>query len=117
MVQPQLTQLIVTVRNCRGMQYKFTAFTDIQKGKLWLVSGSRSDEMELTDAVFQGRVRGPALWNIFYADAAKPIHKQLFAEINFAGDLNALWKCEPKAPRQQILKDVLPGRTARTGAS
>ena len=56
--------------------------------------------------VFQGTVWGPALWNIFYADAAKPIHKHLFTDIIFADDLNAFRKYGPKVPQHQILEDM-----------
>ena len=39
-----------------------------------LVEGATSEEMVLEDMLFQGTVLGPQLWNIFFADAAEPIH-------------------------------------------
>jgi len=54
-----------------------------------VVGGEKSDEMSLRDMVYQGTVWGPALWNMFFADARTAVRKQEFTETVYADDLNA----------------------------
>ena len=54
-----------------------------------IVQGSSSDVFALMDMCFQGTVWGPALWNIFFADAPLAMRRCAFQEIIYADDLNA----------------------------
>ena len=54
-----------------------------------LVSGARSQAMNLSDMVFQGTVWGPSLWNAFFGDAAWAIRFADFELVVYADDLNA----------------------------
>ena len=54
-----------------------------------IVQGSSSDVFDLMDMCFQGTVWGPALWNIFFADAPLAMRRCAFQEIIYADDLNA----------------------------
>ena len=56
-----------------------------------MLGGHTSSAEPLTDSVFQGTVLGPPLWNIFFADANRPLTKKGFSSTAFADDLNA-WK-------------------------
>ena len=56
-----------------------------------VLGGHTSSAEPLTDSVFQGTVLGPPLWNIFFADANRPLTKKGFSSTAFADDLNA-WK-------------------------
>ena len=52
------------------------------------VDGCFSDPFPLVNMVYQGTVLGPALWNVFFADAARPVAENGFSEAVFADDLN-----------------------------
>ena len=62
----------------------------------WLDSGSErvsvdgvfSDEVVLSNMVFQGAVLGPPVWNCYYEDARKAVSKSSFVDTVFADDLN-----------------------------
>ena len=54
-----------------------------------VVGGTSSNEVAITDMVFQGTVLGPTLWNLFFEDARVAINSCLFEEIVYADDLNA----------------------------
>ncbi len=56
-----------------------------------LVSGTRTEEAELKNSVFQGTVLGPPLWNLFYVDASQSVHPKGFTEVVFADDFNS-WR-------------------------
>ena len=60
-----------------------------------VVSGSKSIDEVLANSVFQGTVLGPALWNLFYADANRAVRGLGFVETVFADDFNS-WKSLPK---------------------
>jgi len=49
----------------------------------------KCDEISLRDMVYQGTVWGPALWNMFFADARTAVRIQEFTETAYADDLNA----------------------------
>ena len=46
-----------------------------QRSSRVVVGGVYSDEMALHDMVFQGTVKGPMLWNIFFEDARHAINE------------------------------------------
>ena len=54
-----------------------------------VVGGKKSCLMELLNQVYQGTVWGPTLWNLFFEDSDKAIHRAGFTEVKFADDLNA----------------------------
>ena len=56
-----------------------------------VVGGVCSEEVPLTNSVFQGTVLGPPLWNIHYADARFSVNRRGYIETVFADDFNA-WK-------------------------
>ncbi len=60
-----------------------------------VVSGFKSADEVLANSVFQGTVLGTALWNLFYADANRPVRELGFVETVFADDFNC-WKSLPK---------------------
>ena len=66
------------------------------------MGGVFSHAMSLVDMVFQGTVRGPVLWNAFFADASVAIREAGFTESFFADDLNA-WKCYSATVRDEVL--------------
>ena len=75
-----------------------------------MVGGQASPEEPLANSVFQGTVLGSPLWNIFYADARKPVNKKGYVESVFADDFNA-WKGfaankEPVKTQESILLDL-----------
>ena len=53
-----------------------------------VVAVAFSDEMALKNMVFQGTVKGPMLWNLFFEDARHAINEWWFQEVMFADDLN-----------------------------
>jgi hypothetical protein len=54
-----------------------------------VVGGTTSDEMSLSNMVFQGTVTGPTLWNLFFEDARLAINECFYTEIVYADDLNS----------------------------
>ncbi len=56
-----------------------------------MVGGSKTDEAELSNSVFQGTVLGPPLWNFFYVDASQSVRFIGFTDVVFADDFNC-WK-------------------------
>ena len=54
-----------------------------------VVGGKKSAPLVPSNMVFQGTVWGPTFWNLFYADAEKPVKEAGFTEVVFADDLNA----------------------------
>ena len=54
-----------------------------------VLDGSASDEIGMTNMVYQGTVWGPCLWNCYFADARFAIRDAGFIEIVYADDLNA----------------------------
>jgi hypothetical protein len=71
-----------------------------------VVGGKASEEFELTDAVFQGTVWGPPLWNAFYEDARKAIHEVFYEEITFADDLNSYRMFPGTTPNDKIIRSM-----------
>ena len=54
-----------------------------------ILDGSASDEIQMTNMVYQGTVWGPCLWNCYFADARFAIRGAGFTEIVYADDINA----------------------------
>ena len=52
------------------------------------VGGKFSRDLKIRNMVYQRRVLGPPLWNIYYADASIAVNVHGFLEIVFADDLN-----------------------------
>jgi hypothetical protein len=52
------------------------------------VDGVFSQDVPLSNMVFQGTVLGPPLWNCYYEDAHKAVLEALFLDTVFADDLN-----------------------------
>jgi hypothetical protein len=71
-----------------------------------VVGGMMSDEFELSDAVFQGTVWGPPLWNTFYEDARRAIQETFFEEIVFADDLNSFRMFPGTTPNDRIIRSM-----------
>ena len=70
------------------------------------VEGTMSRGLLLDNLMFQGMVWDPMLLPVFYAGSAGPIWKVDFAEIVFAGDLNALRVCSAGVRPDSILAGV-----------
>ena len=70
-----------------------------------VVGGEQGDPMELHDMIYQGTVWGPWLWNLFYGDARRPLHKCSFSEIIFADDLNAFKRFRLGVPNGEVLAE------------
>ena len=64
-----------------------------------VVGGRSAGQEPLTDSVFQGTVLGLPLWNVFYADARRAVHKTGFTECVFADDFNAWKRFRPRELR------------------
>ena len=65
--------------------------------------GAQSDSLELRDMVFQGTVWGPPLWNLFFGDSERPVHKTGFEPIVYADDLNAIKVLDSDIENEQAL--------------
>ena len=65
--------------------------------------GAQSDGLELRDMVFQGTVWGPPLWNLFFGDSERPVHKTGFEPIVYADDLNAIKVLDSDIENEQAL--------------
>ena len=72
-----------------------------------VVGGSCSDDMPLSDMVFQGTVTGPSLWNLFFADARKAINEWWFTEIVYADDLNG-YRIFSSTTSNEIIEACIP---------
>ena len=51
------------------------------------VNGKMSNELEMSNMIFQGTVLGPILWNLFFADAQITVFDMNFEFIVYADDL------------------------------
>ena len=67
------------------------------------VGGHFSEKFPMENMLFQGTTWGPPLWNIFYEDAAAPVHEAHFEEVVFADDLNAFRAFDREAGDEAIL--------------
>ena len=54
-----------------------------------VVEGASSNELPLNDQLFQGTTWGCRLWNVYYADASRPVTNTGHVPIKFADDLNS----------------------------
>ena len=71
-----------------------------------IVHGQKSNPIILMDMVFQGTVLGPILWNVFYADARRPVVKKHFTETIFADDLNCFKNYARSIGEDYIFKEM-----------
>lgn len=76
-----------------------------------VVGGQKSECFDLTDMVFQGTVLGTPLWNVFYEDANRAIHKLHYTEVVYADDLNAFLVFPASVPNKDILKNLATCQT------
>ena len=67
-----------------------------------VVQGQVSDEMQLSNTVFQGTVLGPPLWNTFFADVAVPAASTGGNEAMFADDLNVFKAFDQHVPVAEV---------------
>ena len=65
--------------------------------------GQHGDPMQLKNMIYQGTVRGPWLWNLFYQEASLALRAHNFVEIIFADDLNAFRASPLKTPNTQLM--------------
>ena len=70
-----------------------------------LTDGSQSASMVLSDMVYQGTVWGPSLWNVFFGDAERPIHKSGFTPVVYADDLNAIKEIDSTMDNAEALAE------------
>ena len=82
-----------------------------------IVEGDFSEKMCLSNMVFQGTVLGPILWNLFFADAQRPIRDSGFSDIIFADDLNAYREYASDVDNEDIMAacDVCQEKLHRWG--
>ena len=66
-----------------------------------IVGGEASSRELLANSVYQGTVRGPPLWNLFFEDARSSSRKCGFTQTTFADDLNA-WRAYPSSGRVSV---------------
>ena len=69
-----------------------------------VVAGKLSQDLTLSNMVFQGTVWGPLLWNVFYEDAATPVRKAGFTEAVYADDLNAFKEVSVRVCNEEALE-------------
>ena len=67
-----------------------------------VVDGVGSDLMEIANAVFQGTVLGPPLWNTFFGNVLTPAKSLEAVSDLFADDLNAFWKLDRLAENGEV---------------
>ena len=70
------------------------------------VNGKFSNELVLSNMVFQGTVWGPDFWNVFYEDAAQPVQENGFTEIVYADDLNAFKEVLEEMANEDALEEA-----------
>ena len=71
-----------------------------------VVQGAFSNEMEISNSVFQGTVWGPPLWNSFFSDVATPAKSTGGSEEVYADDLNVFKEFDETIPAKQIREDL-----------
>ena len=81
------------------------AYLQPRRGKV-IVEGVASDVFEIADTVFQGTVLGPCLWNLFFADVARPAREEGGCESIFADDLSVFKEFERFECNEHILSDM-----------
>ena len=69
-----------------------------------VVGGKHSQDLTLSNMVFQGTVWGPLLWNLFYEDAATPVREAGFEEAVYADDLNAFKEVPVRVDNSEALE-------------
>ena len=70
------------------------------------MNGKFSNELVLSNMVFQGIVWGPDFWNVFYEDAAQPVQENGFTEIVYADDLNAFKEVLEEMANEDALEEA-----------
>ena len=71
-----------------------------------IVGGKYSDNMNISDMVFQGTVLGPILWNLFFEDARLAIQEMSYTEVVYADDLNAFRIFGQSAQTESVQKSL-----------
>ena len=82
-----------------------SSYLEPRRGQV-AVAGTLSNEIELTDTVFQGTVLGPPLWNTFFADVAESASSTGGREALFADDLNVFQEFARHTPLTQIQSEL-----------
>lgn len=71
-----------------------------------VVGGACSEDLHMSNMIFQGTVLGPMLWNCFYADASIAVQSAEFEEVVFADDLNAMREYKGNIANSKIIADI-----------
>ncbi len=71
-----------------------------------VVAGAKSEEMRLSNMVFQGTVWGSSLWNAFFGDAACVLERCGFTIVLYADDYNAFKSFSGKISNAMILRGL-----------
>ena len=77
-----------------------------QRSATVIVGGKYSDNMDISDMVYQGTVLGPILWNLFFEDARLAIQEMSYTEVVYADDLNAFRIVGQSAETETIEKSL-----------
>ena len=86
--------------------FVFSSWLRYRTAKEVLVGGTVSQDISMSNMVYQGTVWGPAFWNCFYRDAKDAIRKSDFTEIIYADDLNAFKAYENRTSNETIFSDM-----------
>ena len=70
------------------------------------VNGKMSNELEMSNMIFQGTVLGPILWNLFFANAQNAVTDMNFESIVYADDLNSFKYYQNFISDATILSDL-----------
>ena len=82
--------LLEKLKRC-GLSDKMLGFLNsylVERKAVVIVNGTKSDEFDLRDIVYQGTVLGPVLWLVFFADVLYPSESTGCVAAKFADDLN-----------------------------
>ena len=78
----------------------------LQERTAIVVDGVKSAPHVIRDAVFQGTVWGPPLWNTYFGDSGRVINDEGFLETLFADDLNAYKEYPGCTPDALLLEEL-----------
>ena len=71
-----------------------------------IVSGDKSETIDLANMVFQGTVWGCIFWNVFFHDSKHAVRKSGCKEIVYADDLNAYKEYDRSVQNEDIIIDL-----------
>ena len=71
-----------------------------------IVSGDKSETIDLANMVFQGTVWGCMCWNVFFHDSKHAVRKSRCKEIVYADDLNAYKEYDRSVQNEDIIIDL-----------